>query len=152
MQVQSLLSESSEEVSSPDIQLLSTGGKLTLEQTSSPTSGVVLSAPVCEGDPVAEPSSVNEPAADPQEVEVASATESVSKLCEKSRQGEDEVVVPQNLYALSKSPVGLATVQEEGNESNVTEAEDVKMVFMPSLILCYTNSNPHEVHTMVCKK
>ena len=131
MQVQSLLSESSEEASSPDIQSLFTGGKSTLQQTSSPTSGLVLSAPVFEK-PVAEPSSITKPAPDPQEVEVTSETESVSKLCEESRQSEDEVVVPQNLHVFSKSPVGLATVQEEEHESHVTEAQDSKMVCIPS--------------------
>lgn len=131
MQVQSLLSESSEEASSPDIQSLFTGGKSTLQQTSSPTSGLVLSAPVFE-EPVAEPSSITKPAADHQEVEVTSATESVSKLCEESRQSEDEVVVPHNLYVFSKSTVGLATVQEEEHESHVTEAQDIKMVCIPS--------------------
>jgi len=131
MQVQSLLSESSEEASSPDIQSLFTGGKSTLQQTSSPTSGLVLSAPVFE-EPVAEPSSITKPAADQQEVEVTSATESVSKLCEESRQSEDEVVVPHNLYVFSKSMVGLATVQEEEHESHVTEAQDIKMVCIPS--------------------
>jgi hypothetical protein len=131
MQVQSLLSESSEEASSPDIQSLFTGGKSTLQQTSSPTSGLVLSAPVFE-EPVAEPSSITKPAADQQEVEVTSATESVSKLCEESRQSVDEVVVPHNLYVFSKSTVGLATVQEEEHESHVTEAQDIKMVCIPS--------------------
>lgn len=131
MQVQSLLSESSEEASSPDIQSLFTGGKSTLQQTSSPTSGLVLSAPVFE-EPVAEPSSITKPAADHQEVEVTSATESVSKLCEESRQSEDEVVVPHNLYVFSKPTVGLATVQEEEHESHVTEAQDSKMVCIPS--------------------
>lgn len=146
MQVQSLLSESSEEASSPDIQSLFTGGKSTLQQTSSPTSGLVLSAPVFE-EPVAEPSSITKSAADHQEVEVTSATESVSKhqevevtsvtesvskLCEESRQSEDEVVVPHNLYVFSKPTVGLATVQEEEHESHVTEAQDSKMVCIPS--------------------
>ena len=131
VQVQSLLSESSEEASSPDIQSLFTGGKSTLQQTSSPTSGLVLSAPVFE-EPVAEPSSITKSAADHQEVEVTSATESVSKLCEESRQSEDEVVVPHNLYVFSKSTVGLATVQEEEHESHVTEAQDSKMVCIPS--------------------
>lgn len=136
MQVQSLLSESSEEASSPDIQSLFTGGKSTLQQTSSPTSGLVLSAPVFEEEPVAEPSSITKPAADHQEVEVTGATESVSKLCEESRQSEDEIVVPHNLNVFSKTPMGLATVQEEEHESHVTEAQDVKKVCILSQLFC----------------
>lgn len=61
----------------------------------------MLSVPLFEEEPVVEPSNITKLAAIHQEVEVTNATDSIFKLSKESKQSEDEVVAPHNLYVFS---------------------------------------------------